>query len=114
MALEGELDARVSESGGDETVAFAFSVTNTGTEPVELQFSDACKAEFVVQTDGQEVWRFTDGRMFTQVISSERLAPDETATYDGEWSDPRSGSYTAVAELRAQDATCEARTQFTV
>ncbi|MFC4543802.1 BsuPI-related putative proteinase inhibitor [Halosolutus amylolyticus] len=114
MELEGDLDVQVPTDAGDGTVAFTFSVTNAGADPIELQFSDACKAEFVVRADGQEVWRFTDGRMFAQVLGSDRLAPDETATYDGEWSDPQPGSYTAVAELEAQNATCEARTEFTV
>ncbi|RQG92570.1 BsuPI-related putative proteinase inhibitor [Natrarchaeobius chitinivorans] len=115
MVLEGALDATVSVDGrGGQTVAFAFTVRNAGSEPIELQFSDTAKAEFVVQEEGREVWRFTDGRAFAQVIGSERLAPDETATYDEEWTDPEPGSYTVVAELRAQTEHCEARTDLTV
>ncbi|TYL35928.1 hypothetical protein CV102_25300 [Natronococcus pandeyae] len=115
MALEGTLEATVSSgTPGSDAVAFEFSVTNTGSEPVELQFSDACKAEFVVEDEGREVWRYTDGRMFAQMISSERIAPDETATYEAEWENPQSGEYTAVAELRAQEGICEARTDVSV
>ncbi|WP_293029536.1 BsuPI-related putative proteinase inhibitor [Natronococcus sp.] len=114
MALEGRLEVEVSSNGEAETVRFEFAVRNAGTDPVELQFSDACKAEFVVEEEGREVWRYTDGRMFAQMISSERIAPDETATYEAEWEEPRSGEYTAVAELRAQEATCDARTGFSV
>lgn len=115
MALEGTLEADVSSgTPGSDAVTLEFSVTNTGSEPVELQFSDACKAEFVVEDEGREVWRYTDGRMFAQMISSERIAPDETATYEAEWENPRSGEYTAVAELRAQEAICEARTDVSV
>lgn len=115
MTLEGSLEARVSTDGtGSTTVEFRFTVTNAGTAPVELQFSDAAKAEFVVQDEGREVWRFTEGRAFMQMLSAERLAPEESTTYDGEWAEPRPGEYTAVAELRAQDASCEARTEFRV
>lgn len=115
MTLEGSLEARVSTDGTDSTtVAFRFTVTNTGAEPLELQFSDAAKAEFVVQNEGREVWRFTEGRAFMQMLSAERLAPEESTTYDGEWAEPRPGEYTAVAELRAQDTSCEARTEFRV
>ena len=114
MALEGRLEADVSSNGGAEAVRFEFAVTNAGTDPVELRFSDACKAEFVVEDEGREVWRYTDGRMFAQMISTERIAPDETATYETEWEEPRSGEYTAVAELRAQEGSCEARTEFSV
>ncbi|AEH38306.1 BsuPI-related putative proteinase inhibitor [Halopiger xanaduensis] len=117
MTLEGSLEARVSTDGdgtGSPAVAFRFTVTNTGAEPLELQFSDAAKAEFVVQDEDREVWRFTEGRAFMQMLSAERLAPEESTTYDGEWERPRPGEYTAVAELRAQEASCEARTEFIV
>lgn len=115
MALEGRLEADVSTgSRGADAVAFAFVVTNTGSEPVELRFSDAAKAEFVVEDEGREVWRYTDGRAFAQMISSERLAPDESAIYEVEWEDPRPGEYTATAELQAQEATCAARTDLAV
>ncbi|APW99884.1 hypothetical protein CHINAEXTREME_19850 [Halobiforma lacisalsi AJ5] len=114
MTLEGTLEADVSTDGVDDTVAFEFTVTNAGSTPEELQFADAAKAEFVVEDEGREVWRYTDGRAFTQMISSERLAPDETATYGAEWPDPIPGDYTAVAELRARETSCEARTDFTV
>ena len=114
MSLQGKLDADVSSDDEATTVTFRFTVTNTGPDPVELEFSDACKADFVVRDDGGEVWRFTDGRMFAQVLSSETLDPDESATYDAEWDDPQSGTFTAVAELRARQALCKARTDFTV
>ncbi|MFP8952212.1 BsuPI-related putative proteinase inhibitor [Natrialbaceae archaeon A-arb3/5] len=115
MALEGSLEATVSADGTEgQTVSFDFHVMNEGTSPVELQFPDAQRAEFVVQDEGREVWRSTDGLAFAQVIGSERLAAGETATYDGEWTDPQSGEYTVVAELRAQDAACEARADITV
>ncbi|SDQ35227.1 BsuPI-related putative proteinase inhibitor [Natronobacterium texcoconense] len=114
MALEGTLEADVSTSGIDDAVTFEFTVTNTGSSAAELQFPDAAKAEFVVEDEGREVWRFSDGRMFAQVVSSERLAPDESATYEAEWSDPQSGEFTVVAELRARETTCEARTSITV
>lgn len=110
MTLEGSLDAR---PGGD-AVRFEFTVTNAGDEPVEFQFSDACEADFAVLDDGEEIWRFSDGRMFAQMLSTETLDPGESTTYGGEWSDPRSGEFTAVAELRARDRTCEARTDLSV
>lgn len=115
MTLEGALEATVStDETGASTVAFTFTVTNAGSETAELQFSDAAKAEFVVQEEGREVWRFTEGRAFMQMLSSELLEPGESTTYGGEWEHPRPGEYTALAALRAQEATCEARTEITV
>ncbi|SEQ46520.1 BsuPI-related putative proteinase inhibitor [Natrinema salaciae] len=113
MTLDGSLET--AADGTRDAVMLVFTVTNTGDEAVDLQFSDACKAEFVLEDDeGAEVWRFTEGRMFAQVLSSETIAPGEEATYEAEWSDPVPGEYTAVAELRAQSARCEARTSVSV
>ncbi|WP_137289721.1 BsuPI-related putative proteinase inhibitor [Natronorubrum halophilum] len=112
MTLEGSLEAAVD--GATDAVSFAFTVTNEGAEPVELRFTDACKAEFVVSDDGNERWRFTEGRLFAQVLGSETLAPDESATYEAEWSAAEPGEYTALAELRAKDENCEARTALSV
>lgn len=112
MTLEGSL-----ETAGDDTgnaVLFVFTVTNEGDDPVELQFSDACKAEFVVEDDDEEVWRFTDGRVFAQVLSSETLEPGAATSYEAEWAAPKPGEYVAVAALRARNQTCEARTDVSV
>ncbi|WP_254523425.1 BsuPI-related putative proteinase inhibitor [Natrinema caseinilyticum] len=112
MTLEGSLDAAEDDAG--DAVSFVFTVTNEGSDPIEFQFSDACKAEFVVEDDDEEVWRYTDGRMFAQVLSSETLEPGAATSYDAEWSEPKPGEYVAVAELRARNQTCNARTDVSV
>ena len=115
MALEGTLDVTVSTAdGGLPTVEFAFTVTNAGSETVDLHFSDAAKAEFVVQDGSREVWRFTEGRVFAQMLSTDRLEPTESVTYDGEWDGASQGAYTVIAELQAREATCTARAEFEV
>ena len=109
MSLHGSLDLSV-----DDTVQFTFTVRNDGDEPAELAFSDALEADFVVVDGEREVWRFSDGRMFAQMIGSESIPPDGTATYEASWEDPESGEYAAVATLEARDRDCEARTSFSV
>lgn len=110
MTLEGTLDATVS----DDDVRFTLTVSNAGSDPVDLQFSDACRADFAVLDDDRELWRFTDGRMFAQVIGEETLGPNEESTYEAAWEGADPGEYTVVGELRARNRTCEARTEFTV
>ncbi|ELY43224.1 BsuPI-related putative proteinase inhibitor [Natronorubrum bangense] len=115
MTLEGRLEADVTTAAdGTTLVTFVFTVTNRGPTPVELEFPDACKAEFVVRDDGREVWRFTEGKAFAQLLTSETIPPDETATYEAEWVAPQPGGYVAVAELRAREVTCTAQTSFGV
>ncbi|AXR78234.1 BsuPI-related putative proteinase inhibitor [Natrarchaeobaculum sulfurireducens] len=115
MTIEGALDVAVSTTdGGTPRVEFAFTVTNEGGEAVDLHFSDAAKAEFVVQDESREVWRFTEGRVFAQMLSTDRLEPGESVTYDGEWDGASQGAYTVIAELQAREATCTARAEFEV
>ncbi len=110
MTLECTLDATV----GDDAVEFAFAVTNAGDDPVDLQFSDACRADVAVEDDGQEVWRFSEGRMFAQMIVEETLAPGETETYTMAWEDPAPGDYEAAAALAARTHDCRASTSVSV
>lgn len=110
MVLECELDVTVD----DGALRLAFTVTNGGSDPVELQFADGCKADFAVHDGERERWRYSDGRAFPQVLSRERLEPGEGTTFVAEWTDPVPGEYAAIAELRARDRRCEARTDVAV
>lgn len=107
--MDATLEATV-----DDAVALVLTVTNDGADPVELTFRNAGKADFAVLADDREVWRWSDGRMFAQVIGHERLAPGGSANFEGVWADPRPGEYTAVGELRVVDRDVSARTEFTV
>lgn len=110
MSLDCTLDAAVSA----DAVAFAYAVENTGDDQVELDFRSAQTHDVAVLDDGTELWRFSDGQMFAQMLSSETLDPGETATYEAAWENPSAGDYEAVAELAAQGTDCEARTTFSV
>ena len=110
MSLTGTLDTRVES----DRVSFTFTVENDADEPVTLSFRDAHSADFAVLDGDDERWRWSQGRMFAQVLQSAELAPGKSATYEGEWQSPKSGSYTAVANLEAENQECEARTEFSV
>ncbi len=110
MSLTGALDAETD----DDAVTFRFVVRNDGDEPITAQFSNSCRADVAVLEDGEERWRYTDGRMFSQVIGEETFAPGESHEFAVQWPDPEPGSYTAVGELTARDRTCTARTTVSV
>lgn len=110
MALTGSLDTEVRSDG----VSFVFTVENDGDKPVRLSFRSSCTADFAVLDGEDERWRWSQGRMFTQALQSESLDPGESMTYDGEWQNPQSGTYTAVATLEADNQDCEARTEISV
>lgn len=111
MPLTCQLDVHVT----DDAVSFSYAVTNAGDEAVDLQFPTAQTHDVVVVSDGDtELWRFSEGRMFAQMLQSSTLDPGETVTYDCSWDDPEPGSYTATAFLAANDADCEASAEFSV
>ncbi|UPM42297.1 BsuPI-related putative proteinase inhibitor [Halocatena salina] len=108
--LDGQLTV-----DADQPVQFTFTVRNGGDEPVTLEFSDACKADFVVSDDAtqQERWRWSEGRMFAQVLSDLTLTPGDTETFEAAWDDPAPGTYTARAELTS-DESCAAAASFSI
>lgn len=106
--LSGELAV---ETG--DTVRFVFAVENTGEKPARLTFRDGGHADCVVFDGDEEVWRWSEGRLFTQAIEHDTLEPGDTRRYGFEWESPASGEYTARAELRAEDD-CTAETTVAV
>lgn len=110
MALTGRLDVTASA----DTVAFAFTVHNDGDAPVDLSFSDAQTHDVAVLEDSAEVWRWSQGRAFAQMLQSDTLGPDESVTFEVEWTDPSPGDYEAVATLAARNHDVEARESFSV
>lgn len=108
------LDSSLSVTVG-ESVSLRFTVTNGTGEPVELTFRDSGRADFAVYTeDDEEIWRWSDGRAFMQVIQTADLQPGQEATFEEEWPDPTPGDYTAEATLRTTDEAVTARTPFSV
>jgi hypothetical protein len=109
MTLHGSLDVTVGDG-----VDFAFTVTNDGDAPRELQFRNGLAADVAVLEDADEVWRWSDGRMVTQALWTDTLAPGGSAVYEARWDDPTAGRYEAVATLAAEGADVEDRAAFEV
>ncbi|MGM0604537.1 MAG: BsuPI-related putative proteinase inhibitor [Halobacteriota archaeon] len=84
-----------------EGVSFEFCIENVGRSTVELRFRSGQRVEFVAESNGEPVWRWSDGRLFTMAIETDRLEPFSTRTYTGTWIDPPAGTYTIRGELAA-------------
>jgi hypothetical protein len=64
----------------------------------------------VLERDGSERWRWSDGKFFAQVLSERELAPGEAWSFTLEGGPSvEPGSYDAVATVRAQPAPSPAR-----
>lgn len=110
MSLDGHLDVAVT----DDAVEFAFTVTNVDTEPIDLAFRSGKRADITVYQDGIEVWRWSDGRMFTQARQTKSLAPGDSIVQTANWEDPVLGDYTVDATLESATVDLLERTAFEV
>jgi hypothetical protein len=105
------LDVRVGRE-----VELDFRVTNNGGKSVELLFPTGHTFDIVVtDTLGRTVWRWSDGRVFTQGLRSSVLEREEGMTYRASWA-PGSvhGAFYAVANLRSENHPLERRVRFDV
>lgn len=70
---------------GDE-VTIILDLINTGSEPLTLQFPTAQRFDFEVIEIQRSIWKWSDGRMFAQVVSTLTLAPGESRRFTARWS----------------------------
>jgi hypothetical protein len=101
----------------DSTVRLAFHVTNTGKKRVELNFPSGQTYDFVIlDTLGREMWRWGNGRMFTQALRNKSLAGGEALDLEETWKESSlpPGRYTARALLTSENFPLVQQTEFTV
>lgn len=108
------LRSSVTATADADRVEFVYEVENAGDDPEEVTFRSGLSADFAVLEDGEEVWRASDGQMFTQALRSETIDPGATERFPGAWDDPEPGDYTVVATLNATETDAEARVEFSV
>ena len=106
-----------SRTGADTTVAahvsidttkgevrFAIAVHNGTRKSVEINFPDGRTHDFVVlDTAGREVWRWSEGRMFTQSMQNRFVGSQDSIIYDEKWRTAAPGNYTLVALLNSEN-----------
>jgi hypothetical protein len=115
----GALEVRVSIQHSDgreargirqaEPVRLSVTVRNRSDEPRSLTLPTSQTYDFaVVGEAGREVWRWSAGRMFAQMLTEVALAPGESKTFSETWdqlcSDGRpaaAGAYRLVGSVPA-------------
>lgn len=99
----------------NDGVHFSFDVVNASPRKLELLFNDGRTHDIVVLDSlGREVWRWSEDRMFTQVVLNKVLRASDTLSFAETWDDPQPGSYTAVASLPSRNYPIEHRVAFVV
>jgi hypothetical protein len=96
-------------------VRFAFHVRNNSKKKIELLFPNGQTHDLAVfDATGREVWRWSNGRMFTQALQTKLLGNGETLSYEERWENPAPGTYTVVGRLNSESHPVEQRTEFTI
>jgi hypothetical protein len=99
----------------EDGVRFAFQVTNESSKKLELRFPDGRTHDVIVlDSIGREVWRWSEGRLFTQTVQNRVVRSSDSLAFEEAWKDAKPGTYTAVATLASQNFPVEQRAQFTV
>ncbi|HMI43874.1 MAG TPA: BsuPI-related putative proteinase inhibitor [Gemmatimonadaceae bacterium] len=97
-----------------DKLRFTLSIKNNTTKMLELRFPDGQTHDFVVKDfAGKEVWRWSQGRMFTSAMRSETLKGKGETAFEESWdTNGQHGSFTAVAILRSNNYPVETSVQF--
>lgn len=83
------------------TVRFALRVTNIQGRRTELTFPTSKQYDFWVTRGRDEVWRWSDGRVFTPSVEKRTIDPQGAISLEEPWPASPAGSYTVHGELQA-------------
>ncbi len=112
---DSPLATSVNVSVGDQ-VTLGLHLTNRTDRRLEVSFPSGQTHDFVVlDSIGREIWRWSNGRMFTQAMQNRMVGTRETLSYEERW-DPagRTGTFTAVGMLTSTNHPIEERVSFTL
>ena len=95
-------------------VEFQLDVRNNTSRMLELRFPNGKTHEFIVQdASGNEVWRWSKSRMFTQGVQNKLVKAKNVATFSEAWeSKTLKGKFTAIAVLPSDNHPVEERVKF--
>lgn len=87
---------------GKGWVRFTLKVENLTHSPVQLSQPTSQTHDFAVSRDGKEIWRWSQDKLFLQMLTERVVQPGETLTYTGDWTLPKPlppGKYSVEAWL---------------
>ena len=79
----------------DETIKMTLKIFNYMEEDVVFHFNNSQRYDFIIEDkEGNEVWRWSEGRMFAQMLGEEILGPSNSeVTYTAEYRNKLSQDY---------------------
>ena len=113
---DSKLDAQLIVRADESPMRLALHVVNTGKKRVELTFPSGQTHDFVIlDTAGREVWRWGNGRMFTQALRNKLLSAGATIEMEEETSVKLApGRYIARGTLASNNYPISQEAEFTI
>jgi len=111
---DGEVATNLVVLRDGDDLRFAMHVANAGSKSIELTFPDGQTHDvLVVDSIGRPLWRWSEGRMFTQAMRNSALNGGDTLRIAETWEHPAAhGTLTAIATLRSTNYPVERRVAF--
>jgi len=111
---DGEVATNLVVLRDGDGLRFAMQVANAGAKSIELAFPDGQTHDIVVvDSIGRPLWRWSEGRMFTQAMRNSALSGGDTLRIAETWERPTGhGTLTAIATLRSTNYPVERRVAF--
>jgi intracellular proteinase inhibitor BsuPI len=115
-SMDGKLVPSLNVVRVGEQVRFTFNVANAGTRRVEVKFPSGQTHDIVVlDSVGRELWRWAEGRMFTEARQYRAIGGGDSLVLEDGWDRPAaSGKLVAVALLKSTNYPIEHRVEFTL
>jgi hypothetical protein len=114
---DGALSATIYVRSNESPMRLALHVVNTSKKRLELTFPSGQTHDFVIlDSVGREVWRWGNGRMFTQSLRNKLLGGGEALEMVEELPSARlaPGTYTVRATLTSQNYPVTKDASFTL
>jgi len=100
-SLEVTLTTPAATVGAGEPIVMTLSVTSRARKPVDLRFRSGQRYDFAIRDGkGKVLWRWSDGRVFTQALGAETIAPGTTLSWQETFPETLdAGSYELIGTI---------------
>ncbi|WP_096189436.1 BsuPI-related putative proteinase inhibitor [Evansella halocellulosilytica] len=92
-----DLDASIENN----RVNVQMALKNDGDSQKTVDFSSGQQFEVIISADGEQLYKFSEGRMFTQAFITEKIEPGESLTFEDVWESD------AIAKFESLDVKAE-------
>ena len=115
-SMDGKLLPSLNVVRVGEDVRFSFNVVNAGTRRLEVKFPTGQTHDIVVlDSTGREVWRWAEGRMFTEARQYRSIGGGDSLVLEEGWEKPGvAGKLVAVVVLKSANFPIEHKVEFTL